>query len=186
LQFKKLTDFTDTAQLTKLLHNAYAADINLGIHFAAASITKKKVQEHIASTPTFVLQKEDDTIVATTSVRLPWSDNPGPFPLPHLGWVATNPDCQHQGLAKQIITQVITNFVKDELHAPAVSLGTAVEHPWLQDFYHSLGFQTIDIVRKFKDHQTAYLINIFDERRTRQIDDIYLKEILSQTISNGR
>lgn len=186
MQFKKLNNFTESVQLTKLLHRAYAADADLGIHFAATSVTEKEVQEHIANTPTFVLQEEDGTIAATTSVRLPWSDNPGPFGLPHLGWVATNPDCQHRELAKQIITQVITQFVKDELHAPAVSLGTAAEHPWLQDFYHSLGFQTIDIIRKFSDHQTAYLINIFDEHRTLQIDDVYLKQLLSQKFSKER
>lgn len=186
MQFKELINFTEATQLTTLLHRAYATDVGLGIHFAAASVTEKEVREHIANTPTFILQEEDGTIVATTSVRLPWSDNPGPFGLPHLGWVATDPNYQHQGLAKEIITQVIDHFVKSELHAPAVSLGTAAEHPWLQDFYHSLGFQTIDIVQKFKDHQTAYLINIFDERRTLQIDDVYLKQLLSQKLSKER
>ena len=186
MHFKKLTDLSSAAELTQLLHNAYAADVNLGIHFGASTITEAQVRDHILNTPTFVLQTDDGKIAATASVRLPWSDNPGPFTLPHIGWVATNPLYQHQGFAKQIITQVITHFVKDELHAPAVSLGTAVEHPWLQDFYHSIGFQTIDIVRKFQDHQTAYLISIFDEHRTHQVEDVYLKKILPQTILNER
>jgi len=167
------------AQLTTILHRAYEADVKLGIHFAAAAVTEKKVREHIASTPTFVLQKADGTIVATTSVRLPWSDNPGPFALPHLGWVATNPDYQQKGYAKQIINWVITNYVKPELQTPAVTIGTAADHPWLLSFYQSLGFKTIDIIQKPDGLRAAYLISIFDNHRTKLINDTCLRSVLS-------
>lgn len=178
MQFNKVKNLNTATQLTALLHSAYEADVKLGIHFAAASVTEEEVREHIASTPTFALQEEDGTIIVTASVRLPWSDNPGPFCLPHLGWVATDPDYQQKGYAKQIINLVITKYVKPELCTPAVTIGTIADHPWLLSFYQSLGFKTIDIIQKPDGLRAAYLISIFDERRTELVDDTYLSNVL--------
>ncbi|ANZ61035.1 acetyltransferase [Secundilactobacillus paracollinoides] len=180
MQFKKIENADVAEKLTSLLHQAYAADVRLGIHFAASSVTVENVRKHIESTPTFILEDDDGTIVATTSVRLPWSDNPSPFGLPHLGWVATNPDYQQQGFSKQIISWVVTNYVKPELYTPAVTIGTAADHPWLLSFYKSLGFKVIDITQKPNAPRAAYLISIFDEHRTRLIDDAYLQKTLSK------
>ncbi len=154
---ERLTDKRQAIELVDLLHRAYAADVRLGIHFGAATITESDVVMHIQTTPTFVLRQEN-RIVATVSVRLPWSSNPGPYALPHLGWVATHPQFQHHGYAKQLIATVINDFIIKILAAPAVSLGTAVEHPWLQRTYQSLGFEPVATVRKFADHQTIYLV----------------------------
>lgn len=184
MQFKKIENTDVAEQLTPLLHRAYAADVKLGIHFAASSVTVEDVRKHIESTPTFVLEDDDGTIIATTLVRLPWSDNPGPFGLPHLGWVATNPDYQQQGFSKEIINWVVTNYVQSTLHTPAVTIGTAADHPWLLSFYQSLGFKVIDMTQKPNGPRAAYLISIFDEHRTSLIDDAYLKKALSrQTLS---
>lgn len=136
MQFKKIENTDVAEQLTPLLHRAYAADVKLGIHFAASSVTVEDVRKHIESTPTFVLEDDDGTIIATTSVRLPWSDNPGPFGLPHLGWVATNPDYQQQGFSKEIINWVVTNYVQPALHTPAVTIGTAADRSCSQYCSH--------------------------------------------------
>lgn len=179
MQVKKIENIEMVTQLTALLHQAYEADIKLGIHFAASSVTETDVLKHILSTPTFVLQDESGVIVATTSVRLPWSDNPGPFGLPHLGWVATNPNYQKQGFAKQIIDWVINNYVKPELQTPAVTIGTAFDHPWLSSFYQSIGFETIDIVQKPNGPKAIFFISIFDEQRTQSMNNTYLNRVLS-------
>lgn len=157
MKIKRLVDGQHVSDIVALLHQAYAADEQLGIHFSAASITEAAVASHIQTTPTFVLTV-DQQIAATVSVRLPWSDNPGPYHLPHLGWIATAPQFQHRGYAKRLIATVIHDYVIRELAAPAVSLGTAVEHPWLQQTYQTLGFKPIETIRKFTDHQTIYLV----------------------------
>jgi RimJ/RimL family protein N-acetyltransferase len=183
MRFLKLDDAKRAAKLTELLHTAYESDEKLQIHFGAAKVTIDQVAQHILTTPTFVLENDDQTIIATTSVRLPWSSNPGPFKIPHLGWVATNPDYQHRGYAKTIISTVIDQFIQQTLKAPAVSLGTAAEHPWLQEAYQSLGFIHVDTVRKFPDHQTAYLVNIFNQEQTFGINDAYLQSVIQKKYS---
>jgi GNAT superfamily N-acetyltransferase len=183
MAIKRLTNTDDAPQLTALLHQAYAADVALGIHFGAATIEQVEVEHHIETTPTFVIEENGD-IVATVSVRLPWADNPGPFALPHLGWVATNPKYQHQGRAKHLINWVIEHYVQNELQAPAVSLGTALEHPWLGTAYEKLGFQRVDVVRKFPDHQTLYLVKTLDEGQVARVQDEYLQSVLEERVND--
>ena len=183
MAIKRLNDPGDAKKLTALLHQAYAADVALGIHFGAATIEEATVAGHIKTKPTFVIEENGD-FVATVSVRLPWADNPGPFALPHLGWVATNPRYQHQGRAKHLINWVIENYIQKELQAPAVSLGTALEHPWLSKAYEKLGFQKVDVVRKFPDHQTLYLVKTLDEKQVKQVQDNYLQAVLAKNIIN--
>lgn len=180
MKFLKLTDPKRATALTELLHTAYASDEKLKIHFGAAKIDVTQVAQHILTTPTFVLEDDDQSLIATTSVRLPWSDNPGPFKIPHLGWVATSPRYQHHGYAKTVISTVIDQFIKAELNAPAVSLGTALEHPWLMQAYESLGFVHVETVRKFADHQTAYLVNLFNQTRAAQIDDPHFQAVIQK------
>lgn len=154
----------DAKKLQELLHQAYQGDEKLGIHFGATTVSYQGVIEHLKSTPTFAV-KDGQQIIATVSVRLPWSNNPGPYALPHLGWVATNPAYQRQGKAKELIDWVIQEYVAKDLKAAAVSLGTALEHPWLRKAYQKLGFDEVETVRKFPDHQTVYLVKVLDEAR---------------------
>lgn len=182
MTIKRLENTDDATQLTNLLHQAYAADEQLGIHFGAARIEEQEVAQHIETQPTFVIEENDD-FVATVSVRLPWADNPGPFVLPHLGWVATNPKYQHQGQAKHLINWVIENYVQKDLRSPAVSLGTALEHPWLSKAYEKLGFQKVDVVRKFSDHQTLYLVKTLDDKQVAKVHDDYLQSVLGERIN---
>jgi predicted GNAT family N-acyltransferase len=177
LNFKKLT-VKDSWQLTQLLHDAYQADENLGIHFKAADISEDVVKKHLDSTPTFGYIDDEGSLISTTSVRLPWSINPGPYFLPHIGWVATDSKHKHQGFAKNIILDVISKFVKSELKAPGVTLGTAVEHPWLKDFYISLGFIPFEEIRKYQNHKTVYLIKLLNENELGEISNKKLKAFL--------
>lgn len=158
MKFEQIVSDNYVPQLVSLLHAAYQADEKLGIHFHAARVNAADVRKHLQSTPTFALLSSDgEQVLATVSVRLPWSANPGPGRFPHLGWVATNPAYQGHGLAKQLITAVIQQFVVDKLRAPAVTLGTAKEHPWLIQAYQNLGFEITGEAQLFPDHKTVYL-----------------------------
>lgn len=179
LLFERLTDTGKAEELTQLLHKAYVSNVDLGIHFAASTVTVEEVKHHIETVPTFVIII-DGEIAATTSVRLPWSADPGPYGLPHLGWVSTNPRYQQQGLAKKIINWVIEHYLKDELITPAVSLGTAVEHPWLTQSYEKLGFASTEIVRKYQDHQTRYLVKVLNNQQFDEITNEDLKLLVSK------
>jgi GNAT superfamily N-acetyltransferase len=169
----------DATALATLLHQAYQADLDLGIHFKAATVTPDQVAQHLATTPTFIW-KQGGQIASTVSVRLPWSANPGPYNLPHLGWVATAPNFARQGLAQQLIAQVEQIYIQNVLHAPAITLGTAVEHPWLQQTYEKLGYQPFQRLQKFPDHHTVYLIKVLNQPALAQVPDQKLQSQLSQ------
>ena len=62
----------EVKELQLLLHEAYKSDTQLGINFQAARVTLQQIDEHIENTATFVTEI-NHTIVATVSVRLPWS-----------------------------------------------------------------------------------------------------------------
>jgi predicted GNAT family N-acyltransferase len=177
LKLEKLTT-KDALQLTNLLHIAYESDEKLGIHFAAATISQEEVKKHLLLTPTFGYKDQTGNLISTISVRLPWSENPSPYFLPHIGWVATNPVYKHQGYAKKIIVTTVTKFIKNVLKSPAATLGTAIEHPWLKELYKSLGFVPFEEVRKHSDHKTVYLVKILDRSNLENINDQELKTIL--------
>ncbi|KRL05337.1 GNAT family N-acetyltransferase [Liquorilactobacillus oeni] len=167
----------NAAELTTLLHQAYQSDEILGIHFTAAAVEEEKVIAHLKTTPVFGYWI-GGRLVTTISVRLPWSANPGPFQLPHLGWIATSPAFTRRGYAKKIIEEVISKYIQQELHASAVTLGTASEHPWLQQAYQTLGFQPFERVRKYADHETVYLLKVLDVEALTELKNNRLKKLI--------
>ncbi|MCS4488226.1 GNAT family N-acetyltransferase [Streptococcus sciuri] len=166
-------------ELTSLYHKAYAENEKLGIHFKAGTISTFEVSQAIQASPTFI-KTVDNRIVSTISVRLPWSENPGPFSLPHLGWIATDPEMQGHGYAKNLITEVIEEYIIKDLKAPAVTLGTALEHPWLIETYEKMGFQYLDEKQLFSDHKTVYLIKIFNRNALSKVKNENLQALLKE------
>ncbi|MFC3932823.1 GNAT family N-acetyltransferase [Streptococcus dentapri] len=170
---------SDIPELVELFHKAYAANEALGIHFKAATITAQELEKIRRALPIFVTKREQK-IVSTVSIRLPWSSNPSPFALPHLGWLATDPSQSGQGLAKELVKRVTDDFVIKELRAPALTLGTAAEHPWLVRAYQKMGFSYLGERQLFSDHKTIYLIRIFDGQALRLVKDNELLKRLKE------
>lgn len=174
----------EVKELQLLLHEAYKSDTQLGINFQAARVTLQQIDEHIENTATFVTEI-NHTIVATVSVRLPWSKNPGPYAIPHLGWVATHSQFSKQGYATQLIDWVEKEYIQKQLKAPMVSLGTAVEHPWLKRFYTSVGCQPVEMVQKTPDHLTVYMVKVLN-RKFDQLESEQLKKYLNKNKTKVR
>lgn len=146
----------DLPAYARLVSGAYQDIRDLGIRFLAASATDEQVLEHLERNVAYVLE-EDGELVTTLSVRYPWGPNPGPFGVPHLGWIATDPGHQRRGLAQRLMTYVEQEVLRDRLHAPAVSLGTAEHHPWLTAMYVRLGYQPAGTAELGRGHTTVYL-----------------------------
>ncbi len=168
-------------ELTSLYHKSYQSNEALGIHFKAARITSQEVESAVESLPIFT-SLEGDKIISTLAVRLPWSENPSPFALPHLGWIATDPDYQGKNLAKGLIEEVVQNYIAKELKAPAVTLGTAAEHPWLIRAYEKMGFSYFGERRLFPDHKTVYMIKILNLTALKRLKDSDLQDLLKENI----
>ena len=94
--------------------------------------------------PKSVVEKSiDGNLVCSISLRLPWGNNPGPYGVPHIGWLATHPDYKKQGLAVELIKWAEENILLKQLKVPFVTLGTAENHPWLNSFYIKQGFEDL-------------------------------------------
>lgn len=145
----------------ELIVSAYQADAALGVHFAAEHADEKMIIHHLLSNPAYVLE-EDGRLVTTLSLRFPWGNNPGPFGVPHLGWFATHPEFKQQGKGRELFEWVEQHVLTAQLRLPAVSLGTAKNHPWLVAMYKKMGFQEIKEADLGTGHITVYLIKVLN------------------------
>lgn len=145
-----------------LLHAAYAPTAEQRIGFQAAGATEEQVLTHLRGNVAWALADAGtDEVAATISVRFPWGPNPGPFPLPHLGWLAVDPARARQGLGTRMM-QAVEEHLHEELHTPAVSLGTAAQLQWLRDFYRRRGYLEGHSTDLGLGHLTVYYVRPLD------------------------
>lgn len=127
--YRKLTAL-DAIEYQQLVHQAYASVTALGIHFVAATADLAAVEIHLKTNAAYGLFLNEQ-LVATISLRLPWGNNPGPYCVPHIGWIATHPEYKKQGLAIKMLNWVEQKILSKQFNLPFVTLGTAENHPWL-------------------------------------------------------
>ena len=140
----------------KLVQSAYQNGAQPGVHFEALAAPTERFALHLEQNVAWGYEV-DGELITSASIRFPWGPNPGPYGLPHLGWVATDPRYARQGWSQRVIDAVET-LLRDELHCPALSLGTATSHPWLSTCYTGLGFRPAGQADLGLGHITAYFI----------------------------
>jgi S-(2-succino)cysteine N-acetyltransferase len=146
----------DIPALLDLSLRGYASIRELGIHFAAATADEELVRKNINENICFYM-KDGEEIVATASIRMPWSSHHGPYEIPHIWWVAVAPEYKRKGYATKLLDFIEYDFLRDKLHCPSVSLGTAKEHPWLAEMYLRRGYKEVGETDLGKGHTTVYL-----------------------------
>lgn len=144
-----------------LMHAAYAPVKALGIKFDAATADRAMALRHLQSHGVYALYA-DEKMVSSVTVRYPWGPLPGPFGLPHIGWFGAHPGYPGQQFGRQVLERVEQAILIDQLRAPAVSLGTATSHPWLQAMYLKRGFQPMHTRDLGKGHITLYMKKVLD------------------------
>lgn len=155
LTFHQATN-QDIKALLDLSLRGYATIRGLGINFAAATADEQLVEKNINENICFYM-KDGDEMVATASIRMPWSSHHGPYEIPHIWWVAVAPEYKRKGYASKLLDFIENDYLKDTLHCPSVSLGTAKEHPWLADMYVKRGYEKVGESDLGKGHVTIYL-----------------------------
>lgn len=141
-----------------VLRSGYEDLKGLPISFEAIGAAKEEALEWFRDNPAYGLF-EDGELCASISLRMPWGPKPGPEKYPHIGWVVTRSDKKGNGYARRLMGYVEEEILQKELRTPAVTLGTAKEHPWLVDMYLSLGFEVLRTVQlPGKKHHTVYMI----------------------------
>lgn len=161
VEYRRVT-LEDAKEYQQLIHQAYKPVTELGINFAAASATLTDIETHIRTNLVFATYI-DEKLVCTLSLRLPWGNNPGPYGVPHIGWVATDPSFKQQGLAAELLDWVEKYILIGQFKLPFVSLGTAANHPWLSNFYIKQGFIENERVDLSSDHTTIYFYKVLNQ-----------------------
>lgn len=144
-----------------LMHAAYAPVKALGIKFDAATADRATALRHLQNHGVYALYMRDQ-MVSSVTVRYPWGPLPGPFGLPHIGWFGAHPRYRGEQRGRQIYDWVETHILREQLRAPAVSLGTAINHPWLIPFYQQYGFEPSHEADLGKGHITLFMKKILD------------------------
>ncbi|MBQ8920486.1 MAG: GNAT family N-acetyltransferase [Acidaminococcaceae bacterium] len=152
----------DIETFQRFLTAAYADDLQYGIRFQAAFATVEDIKKHLAGNPCYILER-DGEIISSCSLRMPWGPNPGPDVFPHLGWVSTHPRYKQQGFSSRMLDWVEQEILIKQFKAPAVTLGTAEEHPWLIRMYEKRGYVAYEKRRLHEDHVTVYMKKVLKE-----------------------
>lgn len=175
-----LLDESHLVEYRELLHAAYAEPERLGVHFAAATADDAQIARHLRENLAYGLTVDAitadatgagaasagatpaATLVGSISLRLPWGPNPGHLGLPHIGWLAAHPTLAPKGTGALLIQALIDQVLIPQLHAPAVSLGTAADHPWLGAYYQRLGFEPVGSADLGLGHLTNFYLRPLD------------------------
>lgn len=151
----------DKQEYQQVVHLAYQAAEQMGIHFAAATADLATIEAHINSNLVYGLFSEGK-LVSTVSLRLPWGNNPSFFGVPHIGWFATDPRVGKKGFGVQLLNWVEAEVLTKQLKLPFVTLGTAANHLWLNQFYQKQGYEEIECRDLTDDHTTIFYRKILN------------------------
>lgn len=150
------------AEYRTLLHRAYAQNARHGVHFAASTASAETVRRHLRENLAYGWEGEDGRLLGSISLRLPWGPNPGHLGLPHIGWLAADPDRAPRGTGARLLEALVEQVLRPQLHAPAVSLGTAADHPWLGTYYLRHGFAHVGSADLGLGHVTDFYVRPLD------------------------
>lgn len=152
----------DFKAIIDLMYKAYAPVRELGIQFESAHPTIEKVTNNIQQNLCYVYEV-DNELISTISLRMPWSSNPGPYYFPHIWWLATSPEFKGKGIGTEVLNYIEEEIIKNDFHSPAVTLGTASNHPWLVEMYERKGYQKFGSKDLGKGHVTQYFIKVLNK-----------------------
>lgn len=163
-EYIRKASFEDIPELIDISYRAYAPIRALGLNFTGAYPTEENVRENLTENLCYVLI-EDDRIVSTASLRMPWSKRPGPYGFPHIWWFATDPDCGRTGTGSRLLKYIQEEVILKTFQSPAVTLGTSDDHPWLIDMYIKKGYRLFGKTDLSDNHTTQYLLKVLDADR---------------------
>ena len=137
-EFRQLT-VDDAAEYHEVLIAGYAENKNYPISFDAINFSQEESRAWILKYPVFGLYV-DSSLVCSISFRMPWIFKATPDVYPHIAHFVTAPEHKGKGYAREVLTEA-ENLLRNVYKTPAVTLGTAAEHPWLAKMYESFGFK---------------------------------------------
>ena len=151
----RLLTVDDATEYHRVLVDGYAANKEFPISFEATDFTLQQSIDWVKEQPTYGLYV-DDQLVSSISLRMPWIGKGTIKGFPHIGHFVTAPQHKGKGYAKKTLAY-IEDLLRTVYRTPVVTLGTAAQHPWLQDMYKNMGFVEFKRTQlKGKKHITIF------------------------------
>ena len=137
-EFRQLT-VDDAAEYHEVLIAGYAENKNYPISFDAINFSQEESRAWILKYPVYGLYV-DGSLVCSISFRMPWIPKATPDIYPHIAHFVTAPEHKGKGYAREVLAEA-EDLLRNVYKTPAVTLGTAAEHPWLTKMYEGFGFR---------------------------------------------
>ena len=137
-EFRQLT-VDDAAEYHEVLIAGYAENKNYPISFDAINFSPEESRAWILKYPVYGLYVES-SLVSSISFRMPWIPKATPDVYPHIAHFVTAPEHKGKGYAREVLAEA-EDLLRNVYKTPAVTLGTAAEHPWLAKMYEGFGFK---------------------------------------------
>ncbi|TPR55119.1 GNAT family N-acetyltransferase [Enterococcus sp. OL5] len=151
----RLLTTEDAAFYHEVLYQGYQRTKQFAVSFEAAEYRPEDSEAWLLAHPTYGWFEE--SLTSVLSLRMPWSGQPGPYGVPHIGHFTTHPDFSGQGYGTKLFQAVEWEILQKQLRTPFVTLGTAVSHPWLNAMYQRFGFYEIEKKQLIgKQHLTIF------------------------------
>ena len=133
-----------TAELTELLHRAYAENAALGLHFVASHQSEETTKNRLARGPALIAEL-DGKIVGTVTVGFPVVFDDGEYlpqgTLASFGQFAVDPSAQRQGVGLSLLRAAEQAAL--EIGADEMCLDTAESAHHLIRYYEKHGYQIV-------------------------------------------
>lgn len=136
------------AELTSLLHRAYAKQVEMGLRPLAGRQTEEVTRQRTASGETIVAELEGRLVGMILLNEREDAAFPGHFLRPnmaHFSLLAVDPGAQGRGIGKKLLEKMETRA--RELGHTALSLSMAEPDAELMKFYERLGFRFVEYWR---------------------------------------
>lgn len=184
----RLATVEDAERVLHITYEAYVTIRELGLTWPAAHADLALIEDNITHNKCYVLE-QDGLIVATVTLADPErvKELTAETGLPFIMWFAVDPNVQGTGAGSKLLQWVEEHIIRDEVGAPAVTLGTAEKHPWLLPMYERRGYESIRSRDAGKGEGPMHLMRkvVHPERFEAYIAERKQAEQLEQTSSNG-
>ena len=137
-EFRQLT-VDDAAEYHEVLIAGYAENKNYPISFDAINFSQEESRAWLLKYPVYGLYV-DGSLVCSISFRMPWIPKATPDVYPHIAHFVTAHEHKGKGYAREVLAEA-EDLLRNVYKTPAVTLGTAAEHPWLAKMYEGFGFK---------------------------------------------
>lgn len=128
----QIANFADVDEIQSVLHRAFAKNAIDAYPFSAASVTEKTVNEWVSKSEVYVYKK--DKVIAGV-FRLNVYEEYGLV----LSRLAVNPDFSGQKLGLELVS--LAEKLAKACDTQQLTLKTPKEHPYLVQYYKSLGYK---------------------------------------------